>query len=309
MNDTVKKTPKPALAQRLRTWIRPAITVLAVALAGWAAWLLWDHYERAPWTRDGRVRANVIQLAPDVSGLVSALHVQDNQSVHAGDVLFEVDRARFQLAQRQAQAALQAQRTVLAQAEREWARNKALSDLVAHEQQEQTRARVLQAQAQVAESEVALESARLNLQRALVQAPSDGVVTNLELRQGAYATAGKPVLALVDQASLYVEGYFEETKLARIHIGDRVRVTPMGSANSLQGRVQSVAVAIADHDRSTSANLLPSVNPTFNWVRLAQRIPVRVQLDAHQDMALVAGQTVTVQVLETTAPDPEGETR
>lgn len=124
------------------------------------------------------------------------------------------------------------------------------------------------------------------------------MVTNLELQRGSYASAGHPVLALVDARSLYVEGYFEETKLARIHVGDRVRVTPMGAGATLGGRVESLAAGIADRDRSTGANLLPSVNPNFNWVRLPQRVPVRVRLDPLPAGAhLVAGQTVTVRVL------------
>ncbi|MBB4219441.1 MULTISPECIES: HlyD family secretion protein [Variovorax] len=283
-------------AQRLG---RVLFTLAVVAAAVWAGLRLWDHYELAPWTRDGRVRANVVQIAPDVSGLVTAVPIHDNQPVAAGALLFEVDRARYDLAVRQAQAALAAQRAVSAQAQRENARNAGLDELVSKESREQTRSRVEQMQAAVAQAEVALDSARLNLQRAQVRAPADGLVTNLDLRQGSYAAAGRPVLALVDAQSFYVEGYFEETKLPRIHLGDRVRVTPMGGGAVLEGSVESVAAGIADHDRSTSANLLPSVNPTFNWVRLAQRIPVRVKLDPlPQGARLVAGQTVTVQVLE-----------
>jgi len=286
-----------------RTWpasaLRILVTATVVAAAVWAGFRLWDHYELAPWTRDGRVRANVVQIAPDVSGLVTAVPVQDNQSVAAGTLLFEVDRARYDLAVRQAQAALAAQRAMSAQAQRENARNAGLEALVSQEAREQTRARVEQARAAVAQAEVALDSARLNLQRAEVRAPADGLVTNLDLRQGSYAAAGRPVLALVDARSFYVEGYFEETKLPRIHLGDRVHVMPMGGGAVLGGTVESVAAGIADRDRSTSANLLPSVNPTFNWVRLAQRIPVRVKLDPLPAGArLVAGQTVTVQVLE-----------
>jgi len=284
---------------RAQSLLRVLLTVAVVAAAVWAGFRLWDHYELAPWTRDGRVRANVVQIAPDVSGLVTAVPVHDNQAVAAGTLLFEVDRARYDLAVRQAQAALAAQRAVSAQAQRENARNTGLDDLVSKESREQTRARVEQARAAVAQAEVALDSARLNLQRAEVRAPAAGLVTNLDLRQGSYAAAGRPVLALVDAQSFYVEGYFEETKLPRIHLGDRVRVTPMGGGAVLEGAVDSVAAGIADRDRSTSANLLPSVNPTFNWVRLAQRIPVRVKLDPLPEGArLVAGQTVTVQVLE-----------
>ncbi len=288
----------------LPSFLRPrrlaslAVTLLVVLLAVWAALRLWDRYELSPWTRDGRVRANVVQIAPDVSGLVTAVPVADNQTVAAGTLLFEVDRARFELALRQAQAQLAAQQVVLAQARREADRNTGLGNLISQEVREQTRSRAEQARAGVAQAQVAVEAARLNLDRALVKAPSSGTITNFDLRQGAYASAGHPVLALVDEHSLYVEGYFEETKLARIHVGDAVQVLPMGAAHPLSGRVESVAAGIADRDRSTSTNLLPSVNPSFNWVRLPQRVPVRVKLDPlPAGEHLVAGQTVTVQVV------------
>ena len=149
----------------------------------------------------------------------------------------------------------------------------------------------------MAQANVALDAARLNLERAQVRAPADGLVTNLDMRTGSYSQAGRAALALVDAKSFYVEGYFEETKLPRIHVGDRVRVTPMGGTG-LDGTVESIAAGIADRDRSTGTNLLPSVNPTFNWVRLAQRIPVRVKLaPLAAGTRLVAGETVTVQVV------------
>ncbi|WP_325342136.1 HlyD family secretion protein [Xylophilus sp.] len=322
----MKAAPFAADHPRLASAARVAVTLAVLAAAVFAGLRLWDHYELQPWTRDGRVRANVVQIAPDVSGLVTAVPIQDNQPVAAGALLFEVNRARYALAQSQAEAALAAaqaalgaqraalatQQTTLGQAQREDARNAALGELVSRETREQTHARaeqarsgvtqaesaVAQARAAVTQAEVALANARLNLARAEVRAPTGGLVTNLDLRQGAYAAAGHAVLALVDTQSIYVEGYFEETKLPRIHVGDRVRVLPMGGGE-IGGTVASVAAGIADRDRSTSANLLPSVNPTFNWVRLAQRIPVRVQLDALPEGArLVAGQTVTVQVVE-----------
>ncbi|MFX1679396.1 HlyD family secretion protein [Mitsuaria sp. CC2] len=282
----------------LRRAISIAVTLAAVGGALWAAGKLWDRYELQPWTRDGRVRANVVQVAPDVSGLVTAVPVQDNQAVAAGALLFEVDRARYELALRQSQAQLSAQKVALAQALREADRNKGLGALVSQEASEQTRSRAEQARAAVAQAEVAVDSAKLNLARAEIRAPSAGTITNFDLRQGAYATAGHPVLALVDAGSLYVEGYFEETKLPRIHVGDAVEVKPMGASRALTGRVESLSAGIADRDRSTSANLLPSVNPTFNWVRLPQRVPVRVKLDPlPAGERLVAGQTVTVQVI------------
>jgi len=286
-----------------RRWLQRlvpmTVTSVVVLAAVWSGLRLWDHYELAPWTRDGRVRANVVQIAPDVSGLVTAVPIQDNEPVKAGALLFEVDPARYQLAVRQAEVALAAQRTALAQAQREDGRNAGLGTLISQEVREQARTRVEQARAAVAQAEVSLDSARLNLTRASVRAPTDGLVTNLDMRKGSYAMSGRPALALVDAASFYVEGYFEETKLPRIHTGDRVRVTIMGEGAPLAGTVERFAAGIADRDRSTSANLLPSVNPSFNWVRLAQRVPVRIKLDPLPGGThLVAGQTVTVQVIE-----------
>lgn len=277
--------------------IRAIVTLVVVLIAIWAIFRLWNYYELDPWTRDGRVRANVVQLAPDVSGLVTTMNVEDNQTVHIGDVLFEVDRSRYELAEKQAEAGLSAQQTALIQAERENQRNQALTNLVSAELREQSRSKVALASAAVKQAEVTLATAKLNVERAIVKSPVEGVVTNLDLRQGAYVTAGHAVMALVDTTSLYVEGYFEETKLPRIQLGDSAEVMPMGSSVKLQGTVQGIAAGIADHDRSTGSDLLPNVNPSFNWVRLAQRIPVRIQLAPHQS-TLIAGQTVTVQVLE-----------
>lgn len=307
----------PTLTSRLaRPAVRLLITMLMVAAAAWAGWRLWDHYELAPWTRNGRVRANVVQVAPDVSGMVANVAVHDNQFVAAGALLFSVDKVRFELAREQAQAAVDTQhiaisnqRITLAQAQRESQRNSDLGDLISLEAREQSRLKVDQAkgalqaaEAALRQAQVALHTSTLNLKRTQVRAPTAGLVTNLDLRQGAYASAGQPVMALVDAGSVYVEGYFQENKLARIHQGDRVRVTPMGGP-ALEGAVESIAAGIADRDRSTSANLLPSVNPTFNWVRLAQRVPVRVKLDQMSPgTRLVAGQTVTVEILETPRP-------
>jgi multidrug resistance efflux pump len=306
--------PLPIWTSRLaRPVVRLLVTVLMVAAAGWAGWRLWDHYELAPWTRNGRVRANVVQVAPDVAGMVANVAVHDNQFVAAGTLLFSVDKARFELALEQSEAAVATQRIAisnqritLAQAQRESQRNSDLGDLISLEAREQSRLKVDQAkgalraaEAALRQAQAALNASTLNLERTQVRAPTAGLVTNLDLRQGAYASAGHPVMALVDAGSIYVEGYFEENKLARIHQGDRVRVTPMGGP-ALEGTVESIVAGIADRDRSTSANLLPSVNPTFNWVRLAQRVPVRVKLDqTSSGTRLVAGQTVTVEILET----------
>jgi RND family efflux transporter MFP subunit len=276
---------------------RITVTLLAVAAAIAVGASLWQRYEVEPWTRDGRVKANIIQVAPDVTGQLTRVHVHDNQQVAAGEVLFEIDRARFELALRQADASLQAQRTALSQAQVEARRNRELRDLVSQESAEQGQARVEQLRAAVQQAEVARDVARLNLDRTRVTASTDGIVTNLDLQTGAYVSAGHPVLALVDRASFYVEGYFEETKLPGIAVGDAATVSLMGTRAPIAGHVESFAQGIADRDRNTGANLLPNVNPTFNWVRLAQRIPVRIALDRVPDgMRLVAGQTVTVEV-------------
>ncbi|OZI44908.1 efflux transporter periplasmic adaptor subunit [Bordetella genomosp. 5] len=288
---------------KLPTMLRPAalgryaVTALVVAAAAYAGWQLWVHYEVEPWTRDGRVKANVVQVAPDVSGLVTQVPVHDNQDVKAGDVLFEIDRARFALALDQADAAVRAQQVAHDQAARDVKRNRSLGQLVSAETVEQSQTRLQQTDAALAQAKVQLDVAKLNLERSRVIAAVDGRVTNLDLRVGAYATAGHPVMALVDAHSFYIEGYFEETKLVRIKEGDAALVTLMGDDRQIRGHVESIAMGIADRDRSTSANLLPNVNPTFNWVRLAQRIPVRVKIDSIPDgVRLVAGQTATVAI-------------
>ncbi|WP_370662266.1 efflux RND transporter periplasmic adaptor subunit [Massilia solisilvae] len=282
---------------------RVAITLLAAAGAVYAGAQLWRYYEVDPWTRDGRVKAYVVQVAPDVTGPVTKVYVHDNQVVKAGEPLFEIDRARFELALRQADATVQAAQAALAQAQRENKRNTQLDDLVSQETREQGQTRTDQARAALAQAEVNRDTARLNLERTRVVSSVEGFVTNLDLRVGGYATASRPVMAVVDRKSFYVEGYFEETKLPRVHLGDPVRVTLMGSRDTISGHVESFAEGIADRDRTTGANLLPNVNPTFNWVRLAQRIPVRVAIDAvPANVRLVAGQTATVQVLPPARP-------
>ncbi len=277
---------------------RVAVTLAVVAVAGIGGKRLWDHYQVDPWTRDGRVRADIVQVAPDVSGLVTDVQVVNDQTVKAGQPLFYVDRDRYALAVRQADAAVAAQRAQLAQARRELARNRVLGDLVAGEVTEQSLAKVEQGQAALAQAQAARDLAALNLKRTLVTAPTDGFLSDLTLRTGDYVTAGKPVLALIDSRSFRVEGYFEETKLKGLHVGQKVDVRVMGEDRPLHGHIQSIAAGIEDRDRAAGASLLPNVNPTFSWVRLAQRVPVRVALDeTPKDLRLIAGRTATVAVL------------
>ncbi|WP_029911948.1 efflux RND transporter periplasmic adaptor subunit [Caulobacter sp. UNC358MFTsu5.1] len=283
----------------LLTGARFAVTAAVVAAAVVGGRALWTHYQVDPWTRDGRVRADVVQVAPDVSGLVTKVEAVNDQTVKAGQPLFYVDRERYALALRQADANVAAARATLAQARRELVRNRTLGELVAAESTEQSASKVEQAQAALAQADAARDVAKLNLERTVVYAPTDGFLSDLTLRTGDYVTAGKPVLALIDSRSFRVEGYFEETKLSGLRIGMPVSVRVMGEAQPLKGHIQSIAAGIEDRDRVAGANLLPNVNPTFSWVRLAQRVPVRVALDqTPADLRLIAGRTATVAVLQ-----------
>ncbi|HJW02270.1 MAG TPA: efflux RND transporter periplasmic adaptor subunit [Azospira sp.] len=284
-----------------------ALTLIVLLVALYAGRHLWIYYQVEPWTPDGRVRADIVQIAPDVAGIVTDLAVSNDQQVKKGQFLFQIDRERYALALREAEATLAAQRVKLEQLRREAARNKGLGDLVAKEIREQSSAKVEEAEAALAQATTHRNLAALNLQRTRILAPTDGTLSDLTLRVGNYIPAGKPVMALIDAASFRVEGYFEETKLHRIAVGQPARVKLMGEDRILKGHVQSIAAGIEDRDRASGANLLPNVNPTFSWVRLAQRIPVRIALDDPRDAGLVAGRTATVTILPS-GPDASRET-
>ena len=325
MNAPLKKKLLPAV-----------VTVVAVLAAVLVVRHLWRYYMIDPWTRDAHVNADVVQIAPDVSGLVSAVEVGDNATVHPGDVLFVVDQARYRIALAQAQAGLKRAQAALAQSQaarvqgrtevqwlqREIARDRALKDLVAAEESEtrradldKARARVqadeaaeAAAQAGIATAQAAVDLAQLNLDRTVVRSPVEGRVNDRMVRVGDYVGAGKPVLAVLDTRSFRVDGYFEETRLQGIHPGQAVKIYVMGEDGVLQGHVQSIAAGIEDRYRSNGANLLPNVTPAFDWVRLAQRVPVRISLDAVPDgMALIAGRTATVSITAADAAGPKDE--
>ncbi|MCC8405949.1 HlyD family secretion protein [Paraburkholderia sp. MMS20-SJTN17] len=285
-----------------RTWFsvgRILLTLVVVVVAAYVLWQLVNYYMFAPWTRDGHVRADVIQVAPDVSGLVSSVEVVDNQQVKQGQVLFRIDQARYTLALRQAEATAQQRRATLDQARREYARNRQLGNLVAVEVLEESRSRVDAGEAALADAIVAIDTAKLNLERSTIKSPVDGYLNDRAPRAGEYVAAGRAVVAVVDMHSFRVDGYFEETKLRGIDIGQPVDIVVMGEPKPLRGHVQSIVAGIEDRDRTQSANLLPNVNPAFSWVRLAQRIPVRVALDeVPADFRLIAGRTATVSVRE-----------
>lgn len=278
-------------------------TLLVVCLALILGRLLWVHYMNDPWTRDGRVRAEVITIAPDVAGLVTEIAVRDNQWVNKGDLLLQIDPEHYEIAVHQAEASVAARKATLAMRQQNARRRADIDSLVvSRENREDASAAALAAEADLRQAQAQLEAARLNLKRTRVLAPVDGYVTNLSVFKGDYAAAGAPKLAVIDAHSFWVYGYFEETKLPHVRVGASAEMRLM-SGQTLQGHVESIARGIYDRDNPQSRELTADVNPTFNWVRLAQRVPVRIALDSlPEGLLLAAGTTCTV-VLE----DARGE--
>jgi RND family efflux transporter MFP subunit len=279
----------------LRKIIGIVLTMAVFALAIAAGRLLWMHYMDDPWTRDGRVRADVVNVAPDVSGAVVQMPVHDNQLVHKGDLLLEIDPSHYRIAVEQAEANVAARAAELRMRRSDAARRADMdSQVVSKEARDNAMQTASSAAAQLQQAQAALDAARLNLERTKVVSPVDGYVTNLSVFRGDYATAGAAKMAIVDSHSFWVYGYFEETKLPHVRIGDRAQIRLM-SGGELQGHVESISRGIYDRDNPQSRELLADVNPTFNWVRLAQRVPVRLKIDAvPQGLVLSAGTTATV---------------
>jgi RND family efflux transporter MFP subunit len=278
--------------------LRFLVTLGLVAISGLVAWQLWTYYMQDPWTRDGRVRADTVALAPDVSGPVVQVFVRDNEMVHTGEALFQIDPVRFTLAIQQAQAAVMRSRAAMEDAQHTAQRYSALStNAVSGLSRDATSSAAMEAEAEYDAAEANAAVAALNLQRSTVRATVNGMVTNFSMRPGDFVNTGTPVMAIVDSDSLYVDGYFEETKLRQIAVGDPAMVTLLDGAPPIHGHVEGIAAAIADADRSANPTLLADVNPTFTWVRLAQRVPVRIKLD-HVPAAteLVSGMTCTVDI-------------
>ena len=367
---------KPAIVKYALTG---AVVLIAVVAVLWKYWV----YVTNPWTRDGQVRANVIQVAPRVSGPIVKLPIRDNQLVKAGDLLFEIDPRTYQAALDQASANLDQTRdrikdleaqvkaaeaaldqarsgineaeSAVASAEATLVKSKAdfgrATNLVAkgdvskrtydeavaandvaqanlakaQAQRIQASAGLLQSQAELARAKAelgapgednaqlrgaraALESAKLNLEFTQVRASVEGYVTNLNLRLGSQAVANQPALALVDAASFWVHGYFRESMVGNVRAGDRAIVTLMTYPDRpLEGEVDSIGWGIAQKDGSTGPDLLPQVSPTFQWIRLAQRIPVRVHLDKiPEGVALRVGTTASVLVMTGTRGEGKG---
>ena len=283
----------------LRSLVGIAATALILIVAIVLGRTMWVYYMDKPWTRDGRVRADVVNIAPDVSGFVVDLPVHDNQFVHKGDLLMQIDPSHYQIAVEQAQAAVAARQAELVMRRDDAKRRADLDSLVvSKENRENSVHTANSAQAAYEQALATLDAAKLNLERTRVIAPVDGYITNLQVFRGDYATAGTARLAIVDSHSFYIYGYFEETKLPHVKVGNKVDIRLM-SGEKLEGHVESISRGIYDRDNPQSRELLADVNPTFNWVRLAQRVPVRIHIDKVPDgMVLAAGTTCTVVVRE-----------
>jgi RND family efflux transporter MFP subunit len=270
--------------------------MLLLAAALWMGRSAWDHYMESAWTRDGRVKADVVTISADVAGTVTEVLVHDNQLVQKGDVLFVVDKARYQNALTQAQAMLASQQVEKGRRTQEARRRAGLdSSIVSAESKETAEAAVGTASAQYQAALSARNLAELNLERTVVRAPVTGYVTNLNVHAGDFAAVGASKLALINSESFYVVGYFEETKLPLLKVNDKVEIHMMSGETQLQGHIESIARGITDRDANLGRELLADVNPTFNWVRLAQRVPVRIHIDDKpKNLDLVAGTTCTV---------------
>jgi len=277
----------------LRRYLITGVTVLLALVLGWA---LWWHYLRSPWTRDGRVRAEVVDIAAQISGKVVELDVVDNQTVKKGDVLFKIEAVDYQLALDQAEAAVKSRQFDLTIAQQDSERRQKLgAEAVSAEERNSYQSTAQVAEAAYQAAVATRDQAKVNLDRTVIRSPVNGYVTNLTLRIGDYATPGQTKLTLVDSDSFWIVGYFEETKLPRVHEGDFAHVRLMGWGPEIAGHVESISRAIADENDNANSNGLADVNPIFTWVRLAQRLPVRIKIDHVPDnVTIAAGQTCTI---------------
>jgi RND family efflux transporter MFP subunit len=269
--------------------------LVAVAMA----LVTWDYYVTAPWTRDGRVRVQVARVAPEVSGKIVELHVADNQFVHKGDVLYVIDPFDFEVAVRSTRAQLQQKAADRQVKEVQSDRRQHLSLLATTAEEQQVFAgTAVQARAAFEAMQQQLAQAEINLRRTKVRSPVNGYVTNLLMRVGDYAHEGGTNVSVIDTDSYWVDGYFEETKMTRVCVGDRVQAKLMGYAEPITGHVATVTRGIGVSNASDGPQGLPNVDAVYTWVRLAQRIPVRIAIDnVPTGTPLVSGMTATVTVL------------
>jgi multidrug resistance efflux pump len=289
----------PALPATARLRAVPVLlTLIAVGLAAVAGWAAWRSYMGSPWTRDGTVLAYIVTVAPQVSGQITHLNVAENQYVHKGDILMTIDPTDYALAVDRAQARADQAQLDATNAQREAERRQKLNLTAISEEERQTYVeRSAAADAALRQAKAASASARIDLQRTDIRSPVNGFVTNLTTQPGDYARVGENLISLVDTDSFWVAGYFEETALPQIRAGAPATIKLMSSNQLIQGHVDSFSRGIAVANRRSNEAGLATVNPIFTWVRLAQRVPVRIAIDRVPDgVALFVGATATVQV-------------
>lgn len=284
-------------------FIRYAITLSVIVLAGFVLAGMFQEYLFQPWTRDGHVRAQIIKITPRVGGPIVYLPVEDNQAVKKGDLLFSIDPRTYALAVEQAEAKLkQAQASKLVkedQARRARILYKKDKGVISEQSLVRKDNALLVALADVDVAEVNLHAAYLDREFTEVRAPVDGYVTNLLLRYGSHTVANQPALALVDTNSFWIHGFFKETQIRNIRPGNKAVIKLMSYPDTpLEGVVESMGWGIAQQDGAPGADLLPTINPSFDWIRLAQRIPVRIRLTRiPEGVDLRVGTTASVFVI------------
>jgi RND family efflux transporter MFP subunit len=291
------------MARFARATLKTTATLLILAVAVLAALVIWDSYVTAPWTRDGSVRVQVARIAPQVSGQITEVRVVDNQYVHQGDVLYVIDPFDFQVALDTDKAQLRQKAADLQVRRMQSERRQHLSDLATTPEEQQLYAgNAIQAQAAFDAAQQQVAQADINLKRTQVRSPVNGYVTNLLMRVGDYAHAGMGNVSVIDADSYWIDGYFEETKMAHVCVGDRAEAALMGYRDPIVGRVQTVTRGISVSNAAPSTQGLPSVDPVYTWVRLAQRVPVRIRIThVPAGIPLVSGMTATVTIRDAEA--------
>ncbi len=276
--------------------MRYAITLILVALAVVAIFRAWAFYTESPWTRDAKFSADVVSIAPDVTGLVTDVPIVDNQLVKKGQILFKIDQPRYQQALDEANADVAYYQALAAEKKREARRREKLGVQAMSQEEIDQANNVLQTtQHQLAKSLAARDLAELDLQRTVVTAPAEGWVTNLNVHPGNYINRGSTAVALVKKNTFYILAYLEETKLSGLKKGDRAEITPLGSNRIMHGSVDSIAAAVTNSSSSAATNGLATIDSNLEWVRLAQRVPVKITLDdVDQQHPYPAGTTATV---------------
>jgi multidrug resistance efflux pump len=278
--------------------LRFLITLATVGLACVVGRMTWNAYMDTPWTRDGTVRAYVVTIAPEVAGRITELPVADNQFVRKGDILMEIDPRDYTIAVKIAEAAVAQAAADVQNKQAEFARRQQLTTLSTSIETKQIYgSAAAMAQANLQRALANLDQARVNLERAQIRSPVNGYVTNLLAQLGDYANVGQIKISVVDADSFWVDGYFEESKLRAIQPGESASIKLMGWGQVLHGHVDSIARGINVANAQPDQAGLASVNPIFTWVRLAQRVPVRIRIDQVPDgVRLIQGMTATVEV-------------